>query len=58
MFWKKKMQKLCWHGHVNVDVGKFGKFWGHSLNSFEVIQLFREGRPQKPVPGVNKVNYP
>ena len=50
------MQKLGCHGHVNVDVGKVAKFCGHGLNSFEVIQLCREGRPQKPVPGLNKVN--
>ena len=56
IFWKKKMQKLGCHGHVNVDVGKVAKFCGHGLNSFEVIQLCREGRPQKPVSGLNKVN--
>ena len=50
------MPKLGCYGNVNVDVhvtttlkvmfpdnrGKFAKFGSHSLNGFEVIQLFRD----------------
>ena len=37
-------------------LGKVAKFGGHSLNGCEVIQLFSEGRLQKPPPGLKRIN--
>ena len=47
-YWRTRHNDLKIFSQVNL--GNVAKFGEHSLNSFEIIQLFSKGGPLKPLP--------